>query len=71
MQVRKDTQPTTYHVACTLETPWPVTTLRTRKPLRLFRHVHDGLAVRVGAGRRYSRLMTKNALNSPEGCSTQ
>ena len=70
-QVRKDQQPTTYHVAFTLETPVARHDAAQPKPLRYFRDVYDGLSVLIGADYRYSGLMTKNPLQPPPGCSTQ
>ena len=70
-QVRKDSQPTTYHVAFTLEHPVARHDASRLEPLRFYRDVYDGLAVTIGADYRYSGLMTKNALQPPPGCSTQ
>lgn len=70
-QVRKDSIPTTYHVAYTLETPVARHDAARLLPLRFFRRVYDGLAVRIGADSRYSGLLTKNPLRPPVGCSTQ
>ena len=70
-QVRKDSQPTTYHVAFALENPVARHDAAHLKPLRFFRNVYEGLSVIFGADYRYSGLMTKTPLNPPEGCSTQ
>ena len=70
-QVRKDSQPTTYHVAFALENPVARHDAARLKPLRYFREVYEGLSVIFGADYRYSGLMTKNPLHPPEGCSTQ
>ena len=70
-QVRKDTQPATYHVAYTLETPVARHDAARLTVLHYFRDIYDGLAVRIGADHRYSGLMTKNPRRPPTGCSTQ
>lgn len=70
-QVRKDSQPTTYHVAYTLEHPVARHNAAKLKPLGFFRDIYDGLAVQIGADHRYSGLMMKNPLQPPPGCSTQ
>ena len=70
-QVRKDSQPATYHVAYALEIPVARHDAAHMKPLRFFRDIYDGLAVRISADHRYSGLITKNPLNPPPGCSTQ
>ena len=70
-QVRKDTTPATYHVAYTLEIPVARHDAALLKPLRFFRIVYDGLAIKLSADLRYSGLMTKNPLNPPPGCSAQ
>ena len=61
-QVRKDSQPTTYHVAFALENPVARHDAANPKPLRFFRNVYEGLSVLFGADYRYSGLMTKNPL---------
>ena len=68
-QVRKDSQPTTYHIAYALEIPVARHDAARMKPLRFFRDIYDGLAVRIGVDHRYSGLMTKNPMNPPPGCS--
>ncbi len=70
-QVRKDSQPTTYHVALALEKPVARHDAAYPEPLRFFREVYEGLAVHFGADCRYNGLMTKNPLHPPAGCSTQ
>ena len=70
-QVRKDSQPTAYHVAFALENPVARHDAARLKPLRYFREVYEGLSVIFSADHRYSGLMTKNPLHPPEGCSTQ
>ena len=70
-QVRKDSQPTTYHVAYTLENPVARHNAARLKPLRFFRDIYERLACTIGADPRYNGLMTKNPLHPPTGCSTQ
>ena len=70
-QVRKDSQPFTYHIAYALEIPVARHDAARMKPLHFFRDVYDGLSVKIGADHRYSGLLTKNPLNPPPGCSTQ
>ena len=70
-QVRKASQPTTYHVAFALETPVARHAAARMRPLGFYRTIYDGLAAKIGADPRYSGLITKNPLRPPPGCSTQ
>ena len=69
-QVRKNSLPSTYHVAYTLETPVARHDAAHPKPLAFLRTIYDGLSVLIGADHRYSGLMTKNPLRPPSGCVT-
>ena len=70
-QVRKDSLPTTFHVAFTREIPVARHDAARMRPLGFYRTIYDGLAAKIGADPRYSGLITKNPLRPPPGCSTQ
>lgn len=70
-QVRKESRWVTYHVAYTLEIPVARHDAALSRPLKFYRDIYDGLAVRIGADSRNGGFMTKNPLHPPPDCTAQ